>query len=297
MNTNKIIIISLIILSAIAIGFFGWRFFANKGAWLCQNGEWVKQGNPSSSKPTAGCGQAEADKEIVVDSPRPGQTVTSPFLLKGKASGNWYFEASFPVRLLNNKGNELLVQPVQAIGDWMTADFVPFEQLIEYHVSATTSATLVLQNDNPSGLPELAKEIRIPLNLSPTNNIKLKIFFNNNNLDPEITCTKVFAADRQVPKTEAVARVALEQLLAGPSQREKAQGYSTSINPGVKIQKLEITNGAAKVDFNEVLDQAVGGSCRVTAIRAQITETLKQFATVKNVIISINGRTEDILQP
>jgi len=35
----------------------------------------------------------------------------------------------------------------------------------------------------------------------------------------------------------------------------------------------------------------------VTAIRAQITETLKQFPTVENVVISIDGRTEDILQP
>jgi len=45
------------------------------------------------------------------------------------------------------------------------------------------------------------------------------------------------------------------------------------------------------------LQYQVGGSCRVSAIRAQIIETLKQFSTVKNVVISINGRTEDILQP
>jgi hypothetical protein len=35
----------------------------------------------------------------------------------------------------------------------------------------------------------------------------------------------------------------------------------------------------------------------VAAISAQIRETLKQFSTVKGVIISIDGRTEDILQP
>ena len=33
------------------------------------------------------------------------------------------------------------------------------------------------------------------------------------------------------------------------------------------------------------------------AIRVQITETLEQFPTVDSVIISIDGRTEDILQP
>ncbi|MCX6760220.1 MAG: GerMN domain-containing protein, partial [Candidatus Nealsonbacteria bacterium] len=69
------------------------------------------------------------------------------------------------------------------------------------------------------------------------------------------------------------------------------------INTGVKIQKLTIENGIAKVDFDEQLENGVGGSCKVSAIRAQITQTLKQLSTVMSVIISINGRTEDILQP
>ncbi len=51
------------------------------------------------------------------------------------------------------------------------------------------------------------------------------------------------------------------------------------------------------VDFDETLEKAVGGSCRVAAIRSQITKTLLQFPSFKKVIISINGRTEDILQP
>jgi len=65
----------------------------------------------------------------------------------------------------------------------------------------------------------------------------------------------------------------------------------------VKIQSLSIENGVAKIDFSKELEQDVGGSCRVSAIRAQITETLKQFETVNEVIISIDSRVEDILQP
>ena len=79
--------------------------------------------------------------------------------------------------------------------------------------------------------------------------------------------------------------------------QEKEQGFLTNINEGVKIQSLVIEEGIAKVDFDEQLEYQVGGSCRVEAIRAEITETLKQFETVSDVIISINGRTEDILQP
>ena len=51
------------------------------------------------------------------------------------------------------------------------------------------------------------------------------------------------------------------------------------------------------VDFSKELGIGVAGSCRVEAIRSQITETLKQFKNVENVIISIEKETENILQP
>jgi len=122
-------------------------------------------------------------------------------------------------------------------------------------------------------------------------------YFNNNRLDPKVSCDKVFPVRRRIPQTRAVARAALIELLKGPTPPEKADGYYTNINPGVRVQRLAVKNGVARVDFNETLEYQVGGSCRVRAIWAQITQTLKQFPTVKKVIISINGRTEDILQP
>jgi len=125
----------------------------------------------------------------------------------------------------------------------------------------------------------------------------IKVYFNNNKLDPEISCNKVFPVEREIVKTSAVARAALEELLKDPSDLEKESGFFTSINSGVKIQKLAVKDGVASVDFDEQLEFQVGGSCRVSAIRAQITETLKQFPAVDSVVISINGRTEDILQP
>lgn len=125
----------------------------------------------------------------------------------------------------------------------------------------------------------------------------VKIFFGNSEFDPEFSCNKVLPAERVINKTQTPARKSLELLLGGPTNSEKEQGYFTSINSNVKIQKLTIENGVAKVDFDKQLEFQVGGSCRVSAIRAQITETLKQFPTVESVVISIDGRTEDILQP
>lgn len=125
----------------------------------------------------------------------------------------------------------------------------------------------------------------------------IEVFFNNSIMDPEISCNKVFPVERVIEITKAPASTSLALLFAGPTSEEKDRGFFTSINEGVATQYLKIENGVAFADFNGQLEFQVGGSCRVSAIRAQIAETLKQFSTVKDVIISINGRTEDILQP
>lgn len=126
---------------------------------------------------------------------------------------------------------------------------------------------------------------------------RVKVYFPNDKAKDNTSCELVFYAEREIPKTEAVAKAAVEELLKGPSDLERQAGFSTTISPGVTLQSIVIKNGVAKVDFNEALQFGVAGSCRVTAIRAQITQTLKQFSTVKDVVISINGKTKDILQP
>jgi hypothetical protein len=246
------------------------------------------QNNPNIIQP---------EEEIVISSPKPNQLVETPLVLEGKARGNWFFEASFPIQLLDADNNILATSHVQATSDWMTEDFVPFKGEISFISRSDGKGTLVFKKDNPSGLPQYDKEFRMPVLLKKTEIIKVKAYFNNSNLDPEFSCNKVFMVEREVAKTQATAKAALEELLAGPTEEEKSEGFFTSINTGVEIQSLTIQDGTAKVDFSDQLEYQVGGSCRVSAIRAQITETLKQFSTVENVVISINGRTEDILQP
>src|SRR3989344_5285665 len=91
---------------------------------------------------------------IRVTSPFPNATISSPFVVRGEARGNWYFEASFPIRLYDANGTELIALPVQAKGDWMTTEFVPFEASVSFGTPTTETGTLVLQKDNPSGLPQ-----------------------------------------------------------------------------------------------------------------------------------------------
>lgn len=105
------------------------------------------------------------ETDIIVDQPKANETVSSPLLLSGRAHGTWYFEASFPIQLLDANGTELAVAIAQAQGDWMTTDYVPFSATINLTTKYQGPATLVFKKDNPSGLPENERQITIPVTI------------------------------------------------------------------------------------------------------------------------------------
>jgi hypothetical protein len=100
---------------------------------------------------------------IELRTPLPGAILLSPLTLEGRARGSWFFEASFPVYLLDADGDTIAVMPAQAEGEWMTQAFVPFKATLTFTPPASPTGTLILAKDNPSGLPEHAAELRVPI--------------------------------------------------------------------------------------------------------------------------------------
>ncbi len=101
---------------------------------------------------------------IVVSTPSPGDTITSPLTVTGKARGVWYFEASFPLELTDDQGNTIARHYATAEDDWMTEEFVPFEGTIEFEVpDGVTNGVLIFRKDNPSDMPEHDDELAIPV--------------------------------------------------------------------------------------------------------------------------------------
>jgi len=99
-----------------------------------------------------------------------GDTIKSPLTIRGEASGGWFFEASFPIRLLDASGNEIPLSPpyIMTAADWMTTEFVPFESTHTFPAPTTETGTLILIKDNPSGLPEFNDQIEIPVQFEKT---------------------------------------------------------------------------------------------------------------------------------
>ena len=105
---------------------------------------------------------------------------------------------------------------------------------------------------------------------------------------------------RAIAKAVDPATGAINELLKGPTDSEKADGLTTAISEDTILNYVKIENGIATVDFNEKFDFQMGGSARVTAIRAQIEKTLFQFPelAIKKVLITVNhGERPAVLEP
>jgi len=100
---------------------------------------------------------------IRINKPRPNELIKSPLEIKGEARGYWFFEADFPVKLVDADGKELGTAIAKTSLDWMTEDFISFEATLEFQTPTTRKGTLILEKDNSSGLPENADELIIPV--------------------------------------------------------------------------------------------------------------------------------------
>jgi len=105
---------------------------------------------------------------IKLNQPFPNQIITSPLLVSGEARGTWFFEASFPIVLTNWDGLIIAEGVAQAKDNWMTEGFVPFEAILNFEKpSYGKIGALILQKDNPSGLPVYDDALEIPIRFEP----------------------------------------------------------------------------------------------------------------------------------
>src|SRR3989344_6185710 len=114
-------------------------------------------------QPTGEASEIFYNEDIVVSTPSINALVVSPLEINGQVRGSWFFEASFPVKIVDANNNLLGEWHAEAQDEWMTTDFVPFKAELSFSASETKMGFLILSKDNPSGLPENDAEIKIPV--------------------------------------------------------------------------------------------------------------------------------------
>ena len=96
---------------------------------------------------------------------------------------------------------------------------------------------------------------------------------------------------REVPQTVAVARAAVEALIAGPTSGEATSvpAISSAVPAGTRLLNISIANGIASVDLSAEFASGAG-AFSVRGRLAQLVYTLTRFPTVDSVQLLIEGQ-------
>ena len=222
-------------------------------------------------------------------SPQPGSTIIGPLVIKGYIPKSWTFEGQFRVKLLDDKKQLILQDRVPV--EWdneNTKDTLYFVESYNYHTTAK-SGFLILENDNPSGLPENQKSMETPINFATSPSGTVYLFYANIFEDSKIcdcvACQVVLPVARRLGISQTPIRDTLELLLRGEiTTEEKKAGFSSEFpHPGFSVKSLNLKNGILTIEFIDLNGFSGGGSCRTGWLAAQITSTMKQFSDVKLV--------------
>lgn len=128
---------------------------------------------------------------------------------------------------------------------------------------------------------------------APANKIAVKIAtLSSDDYDGVITGTKmgcdiVRMIYRYVEPTPAILNATMKELFAYDQQFDYIPGNFIASQKDVKFDKAVIENGVAKIYLTG--NVVYSGVCDNPRLEIQITETAKQFDTVKDVEIYLNG--------
>lgn len=143
-------------------------------AFQCPDGSYVGRTGPDCEFICPTTDTSTTAPDIVVQSPLENAVVGSPLTISGEARGPWFFEASFPVSLVNWDGLIIAEGVATATGDWMTTDLVPFTATLKFtspykpgDPDFMKRGTVILKKDNPSGLPEHDAALEVPVSFAP----------------------------------------------------------------------------------------------------------------------------------
>ncbi|HEV8159252.1 MAG TPA: GerMN domain-containing protein [Pyrinomonadaceae bacterium] len=130
----------------------------------------------------------------------------------------------------------------------------------------------------------------------------IKIYLSDGNDNPNFeNCGKVRHVMRTIPKTKAVAKAALDELVKGATEAEKAQNLSSIFSVETKsiIKNVNIKKDAAYVNLDDWVIENLGTattSCGAFTFITPIEKTLMQFSTVKRVFFAIEGKPKDFYE-
>ncbi len=230
---------------------------------------------------------------ICISTPGQNDLISNPTVVTGTAIA---FENTFLWRIEDARGN--LVAGSHAMANAPDIGQPgPFSIRAFWDAAPQTATGTLIAYEASARDGEPTHVVRVPVRFAPRAAASRRLFFVPEVLNENMDCTSVREQTVSIPGSIAPIEATLRALLSYDDSRTPP-GLKTSIPSGTGIVSITVNNGLAKVIFDANLEREVGGSCRVGSIRAQITKTLFQFPSIRQVDISVDGKTpQETLQP
>ena len=126
----------------------------------------------------------------------------------------------------------------------------------------------------------------------PQKEYQARLFFLKINDEGQILLKSIM---RTITYEEGLLAATLDSLLTGPSQEDLMKGYFTLIPEGTLINRVTLKEGIAHIDVNDAFRYNHLGFEGYQAQLKQLVYSATEFSSVKGVLLTINGVSEDFL--
>lgn len=222
---------------------------------------------------------AVGEQKIIITSPKPLATVTSPLVVEGFSNlqtNNLFWRIKNNLQETKYSGFSEFYPIQNSFAPLRLEIFLPTLETQDFILEIFTKNS---QNKNEENLSSL------PLHLLSVNTSNFTVFFSNDRLNSSGTCNTVFPVSRTITETSALGRASLLEILNGPTEKERYEGYRSSLPFGTTITSFVISGGVATVTISQDLEKT--STCERQRAEEQIKKTLLQISSVKSVVILV----------
>lgn len=112
------------------------------------------------------------------------------------------------------------------------------------------------------------------------------VYFRNIYMEGRGDCESVFPVTRLIRRSPRTIQDAVGALLKGPTSEEMEKGYRTALPGGLRLQRVTLDSGIARMTFNSEIDRTLD-SCSAAMMRLQIRMTVAQFSRVRDMEMKV----------
>lgn len=272
----------LVVIAVVVAGFLIGRISAPKTEVVAD-----EQKKEYAAPPTPPKMEVE-EKSLVLETPIDGARIDGTSVdVSGRAQAG-----DKPIHIILRDPMGVVVMETDAVVIVTAgATFGRFQAIISLDPVPTEPLTLEVSREGVTEPPA----VRV-ISFGSHEAVTVLTFFVHEAYAKEGTCEATESVVRVTTIGGGVYRAALDALLLGPTDAERSRGIVTALPKTTMVRAVAAdADGVVTADFDAKL--FVGANeCTRQAMVAQVSNTLRQFPEVRDVVVTVNGVRSNLLQ-